>query len=170
MKSKLVFCSSSLPGQSLSLSAVHSVRLFSQTAISAGIQRVFDHPFFVLLNVAVSGNFPGPPDAATQFPQDMMMIDYVRVFQTTFDPAPEINFGGMDAASYGGVPMLSMMSISPHEGQPAVVVSLPSIQNAGQRPCPDGSLILPRFAHTERPTSPWGLSPAEVYTPYVDST
>jgi beta-glucanase (GH16 family) len=41
---------------------------------------VFDHPFFIILNNAVGGDFPGPPGAATVLPQDMV-IDYVRVFQ-----------------------------------------------------------------------------------------
>ena len=40
---------------------------------------VFDHPFFILFNVAVGGNWPGPPDSATQFPQEMQ-VDYVRVY------------------------------------------------------------------------------------------
>jgi beta-glucanase (GH16 family) len=41
---------------------------------------VFNHPFFIILNVAVGGNFPGNPDATTVFPQTMM-VDYVRVYQ-----------------------------------------------------------------------------------------
>lgn len=41
---------------------------------------VFDHPFFVLLNVAVGGNWPGDPDATTVFPQQML-VDYVRVYR-----------------------------------------------------------------------------------------
>ena len=41
---------------------------------------VYDHPFFLLLNVAVGGNWPGDPDATTQFPQ-RMLVDYVRVYQ-----------------------------------------------------------------------------------------
>ena len=41
---------------------------------------VFDHPFYLILNVAVGGNFVGPPNASTQFPQSML-IDYVRVYQ-----------------------------------------------------------------------------------------
>jgi beta-glucanase (GH16 family) len=41
---------------------------------------VFDHPFFILLNVAVGGNWPGYPDASTTFPQSML-VDYVRVYQ-----------------------------------------------------------------------------------------
>ncbi len=40
---------------------------------------VFDHPFFVILNVAVGGNWPGSPDATSQFPQHML-VDYVRVY------------------------------------------------------------------------------------------
>jgi beta-glucanase (GH16 family) len=40
---------------------------------------VFDHPFFMLLNVAVGGNWPGSPDGSTQFPQTMA-VDYVHVY------------------------------------------------------------------------------------------
>ena len=40
---------------------------------------VFDHPFFVILNLAVGGNWPGNPDRSTRFPQDYV-IDYVRVY------------------------------------------------------------------------------------------
>ena len=41
---------------------------------------VYDHPFFVILNNAVGGDFPGNPDATTVLPQ-RMLVDYVRVFQ-----------------------------------------------------------------------------------------
>ncbi|MBS1841975.1 MAG: glycoside hydrolase family 16 protein [Acidobacteria bacterium] len=40
---------------------------------------VFGHPFFIILNVAVGGSWPGAPDATTQFPQQML-VDYVRVY------------------------------------------------------------------------------------------
>ncbi len=43
---------------------------------------VFDHPFYLILNVAVGGNFVGSPDASTVFPQTML-VDYVRVYQRT---------------------------------------------------------------------------------------
>ncbi|GIM92580.1 glycoside hydrolase family 16 protein [Paractinoplanes toevensis] len=39
---------------------------------------VFDHNFFMILNVAVGGYWPGYPDASTVFPQTML-VDYVRV-------------------------------------------------------------------------------------------
>jgi len=38
----------------------------------------FDHPFFMIMNLAVGGNWPGSPDASTVFPQ-RLLIDYVRV-------------------------------------------------------------------------------------------
>jgi beta-glucosidase len=41
---------------------------------------VFDHDFFILLNVAVGGLWPGLPDDTTVFPQTML-VDYVRVYQ-----------------------------------------------------------------------------------------
>ena len=40
---------------------------------------VYDHPFFIILNVAVGGGWPGNPDATTVFPQTML-VDYVRVY------------------------------------------------------------------------------------------
>lgn len=45
---------------------------------------VFDHPYFILLNVAVGGGWPGYPDETTVFPQTML-IDYVRVYQRDSD-------------------------------------------------------------------------------------
>jgi beta-glucanase (GH16 family) len=41
---------------------------------------VYDHPFFIILNVAVGGTWPGLPDDTTTFPQTMT-VDYVRVYQ-----------------------------------------------------------------------------------------
>ncbi len=40
---------------------------------------VFDHPHYLILNLAVGGGWPGFPDATTIFPQ-MMFVDYVRVY------------------------------------------------------------------------------------------
>jgi len=40
---------------------------------------VFDHPFFILLNVAIGGYWPGSPDQTTVFPQEML-VDFVRVY------------------------------------------------------------------------------------------
>ena len=47
--------------------------------LPSGARWVFDHPFFIILNVAVGGNFVGSPDQSTQFPQTML-VDWVRVY------------------------------------------------------------------------------------------
>lgn len=41
---------------------------------------VYDHPFFLIMNIAVGGNYVGYPTAQTPFPQKMT-IDYVKVYQ-----------------------------------------------------------------------------------------
>ena len=46
---------------------------------------VYDHPHFLILNLAVGGHWPGNPDETTEFPQTME-IDYIRVYEDT-DPA-----------------------------------------------------------------------------------
>jgi beta-glucanase (GH16 family) len=53
---------------------------FRPVNVPAGGQWVFDHPFFVLLNIAVGGNWPGSPEGSTRFPQTML-VDYVRLYR-----------------------------------------------------------------------------------------
>jgi beta-glucanase (GH16 family) len=56
---------------------------------------VFNHPFFLILNVAVGGNWPGSPNGSTVFPQQML-IDYIHVYgQST-------GGGGGPIHGYGG--------------------------------------------------------------------
>lgn len=52
---------------------------FTKAQWRPGAKWVFDHPFFIILNLAVGGNWPGSPDSTTQFPQQML-VDYVRVY------------------------------------------------------------------------------------------
>jgi beta-glucanase (GH16 family) len=48
-------------------------------AMSMGGQWPFDQTFFIILNLAVGGGWPGDPDNTTMFPQEMK-VDYVRVY------------------------------------------------------------------------------------------
>jgi len=41
---------------------------------------VFNKPFFILINLAVGGNFVGAPNSETVFPQTLL-VDYVRVYK-----------------------------------------------------------------------------------------
>lgn len=50
----------------------------------------FTQPQFILLNLAVGGNWPGYPSNYTVFPQQML-VDYVRVY--SFSNAPPTNSG-----------------------------------------------------------------------------
>lgn len=52
----------------------------TRSDLPSGAPWVFDGPFFVILNVAVGGNFVGSPDGGTSFPQTML-VDWVRVYR-----------------------------------------------------------------------------------------
>lgn len=52
----------------------------SAASLPTGGLWVFDHPFFIILNVAVGGNWPGSPNSSTTWPQKMY-VDYVRVYR-----------------------------------------------------------------------------------------
>lgn len=60
----------------------HVYETRTRADLPSGAPWVFDHPFFVLLNVAVGGDWPGSPDATTRFPQTMR-VDYVRLYRRT---------------------------------------------------------------------------------------
>lgn len=54
--------------------------VFHSMDISPAAMDEFRKPFFLLINMAVGGNWPGNPDASTRFPQQLA-VDYVRVFE-----------------------------------------------------------------------------------------
>lgn len=45
-----------------------------------GTNWVYNHPSFLLLNLAIGGDWPGNPDSTTQFPQSLV-VDWVRVWK-----------------------------------------------------------------------------------------
>ena len=49
----------------------------------------FDMAFYIVMNVAVGGNFPGVPNPATRFPAELV-VDYVRVYERVggYGPPP----------------------------------------------------------------------------------
>jgi beta-glucanase (GH16 family) len=57
----------------------HAYYRTSVRELPGGTNWVFNHPFFLLLNVAVGGSWPGDPDQTSTFPQNML-VDYVRVY------------------------------------------------------------------------------------------
>lgn len=59
---------------------VDDVEYFKVTPAALPGRWVYDHPFFIIINLAVGGNWPGYPDETTVFPQ-FLYVDYVRVYQ-----------------------------------------------------------------------------------------
>ena len=53
--------------------------LIHELSITSESMNAFHRKFFIILNLAVGGNWPGNPDGSTVFPQTMT-IDYVRVY------------------------------------------------------------------------------------------
>jgi beta-glucanase (GH16 family) len=47
---------------------------------SLGGDQVFNQPYFIILNLAIGGNWPGNADSSTPFPQQMN-VDFVRVYE-----------------------------------------------------------------------------------------
>ncbi|MGC8595568.1 MAG: family 16 glycosylhydrolase [Candidatus Kryptoniota bacterium] len=54
--------------------------IYYQVDISSAGMSAFQNNFFLILNLAVGGNWPGYPNSSTVFPQTML-VDYVRVYQ-----------------------------------------------------------------------------------------
>ena len=83
--------SSSPPTTAAKATPAASSDPYAQTDLHApagsltGAGSTFDQPFFIVLNFAVGGDWPGPPDASTVFPQDYR-IDYVRVYSLPSTP------------------------------------------------------------------------------------
>jgi beta-glucanase (GH16 family) len=106
---------------------------------------VFDHPFFLLLNVAVGGNFGGPVASSTSFPQ-AMLVDYVRLYQA---PDTAARFEASFADNFSGWRHITLPFIS--------------FKRSGQQPAgaPGGKLNLKTI---------WGYSftePAGVKPPVL---
>lgn len=53
---------------------------FHSETISASHQSELRNDFYILVNLAVGGNWPGPPDGTSSFPQQLL-VDYVRVYE-----------------------------------------------------------------------------------------
>jgi uncharacterized protein (TIGR03437 family) len=76
-------------------------------SIPAGDDWVFNAPFFILLNLAIGGpsTFLGTPNPTEPFPNQQLVVDYVRVYQPipTTAETPVITPGAVvNAASYLG--------------------------------------------------------------------
>jgi len=61
----------------------HPYATYTRANLPAGAVWPFDDgKYFILLNLAIGGDWPGPPDASTPNPAEML-VDYVRVYQAS---------------------------------------------------------------------------------------
>ena len=85
----------------------------------------FDQPFYLIMNLAVGGDFDGNPDGTTVFPGDLQ-IDYVRVYdwapsaaadlslRLSFDDAPGSTSSQSDTSDGGANVLLQMLDGTGH--------------------------------------------------------
>ncbi len=68
------------PGQVSFLLDGRAYETVTRDELPSGARWPFEHPFFLLMDLAVGGEWPGAPNASTQFPAQMQ-VDWVRVWQ-----------------------------------------------------------------------------------------
>jgi len=115
--------------------SVDGVQYFAATPTDAFLQGkpwVFNHPFFLLMNVAVGGNFGGPVGPETTFPQNMS-IDYVRLYEAKprlvwFDASFRDDFSGWKRIS---IPFPAFRSDEEEQEGEGEVLDLSAVQSIG---------------------------------------
>lgn len=87
--------------------------VFHTENITGAAKTEFHQPFYLLLNVAVGGDWPGSPDASTVFPQKMY-VEYVRVYQqsTCTVPAQPGLISGNTSVAAGSTQTYSIASVA----------------------------------------------------------
>jgi beta-glucanase (GH16 family) len=81
-----------------------------------GGEWVFDHPFFLVLNLAVGGDWPGNPDATTPSPADFV-VDYIRVYKIPRVPAPAIQWQPVEVNAGSSVPSVITLHAQDYSGR-----------------------------------------------------
>ncbi len=87
---------------------------------------VFDKAYFLILNVAVGGQWPGYPDGSTQLPQQMK-VDYVRVYDNGATGGGGGGGGGSLPTGTGTIRVANSLCLDvpwaqTHDGNPIQVV------------------------------------------------
>ena len=111
----------------------------------------FDKPFFLILNLAIGGVWPGSPTTATRFPMEML-VDYVRVYELgvpAVNPEPTPSPSPSPSASSP----TTIPGVDPAEGTVGTVVGLggkclsaPMLEMATAQRCesvPRGNALKP---------------------------
>ena len=84
--------------------------------IPAGGEWVFDHPFYLLMNLAVGGDWPGAPNASTPNPSDLL-VDYVRVYKIPEVSAPSIQWQAVPVKAGASVASIVALRAQRYSGR-----------------------------------------------------
>jgi beta-glucanase (GH16 family) len=87
---------------------------FIRTAsdVPPGGRWIFDAPFYFLLNLAVGGEWPGPPNNTTPSPSEMV-VDYVRVYKASREDGPTLSASPISVkAGAAGSTTIHLTSVS----------------------------------------------------------
>jgi beta-glucanase (GH16 family) len=88
---------------------------------AGGIWEFDNQPFFLLLNLAMGGVWPGPTNASTPNPA-LMYVDYVRVYQTTA-AAPALSISKTHTGSFSQGQTGATYTVTVSDGATAAVTS-----------------------------------------------
>jgi beta-glucanase (GH16 family) len=89
---------------------------------------VFNAPFYFLLNLAVGGDWPGPPDSSTPSTAEMV-VDYVRVYKAASSEAPKMTAGPLKMVA-GGVSVALQLRASAATGPAFLACSVEGAANS----------------------------------------
>ena len=82
----------------------------------------FNERYYVILNLAVGGNWPGYPDHTTKFPQ-LLVVDYVRVYQdSNIMPAGRLEISGNPSSIPAGESVELNVTTSDEDGEVTSVI------------------------------------------------
>ena len=150
--------------------------VYTKSSLPAGAQWVFDAPSYVILNVAVGGNWPGPPNNSTPFPATMLVnwVSYtatpvagttsaVKTASTLSAAAPAQRSGPTGAtaiAAATATPTVAGAPVAAAGGRHTDPVSttLPSSAPSGNAPTAKPSAAS-GTAPTAKPTAASGAAP-----------
>ncbi len=93
--------------------------------LPAGTSCIYDHPLFILLNLAVGSDWPGSPGETTAFPQHMP-VDYIRVYSRVPATATSLSPPTNPGAPYLDSEMWASSAGRPLSAHPALLNPKPA--------------------------------------------
>ncbi len=91
---------------------------------------IFNAPFYFLLNLAVGGDWPGPPDSSTLGTAEMV-VDYVRVYKAASSEAPKMTASPLKSLTGAASAVLQLHAVA--ASGPAFLIC--SVQGAANLNC-----------------------------------